>query len=129
MIEDRSKFDEIVKACPILFGGKDSYYCECCLGWFKPLKTLFVAMEAHLKTLDPEVYDSDSDRRLVAQVKEKYGGLRCYMNWEDETMEQLINKAEEECIKTCEICGEPGKPGDRGWIQTLCDKHTKKKTK
>jgi hypothetical protein len=130
MIEDRSKFDEIVKACPIVFGGQDSYRFECQSGWYEPLKTLFVAMEAHLKTLDPsayaynhEPYPDEPLRCLVAQVKEKFGGLRCYMNWQDETMAALIREAELACWKTCEVCGEPGETRELGWRQTLCDTH------
>lgn len=56
------------------------------------------------------------------QVKEKFGGLRFYMNYYVEEIEELINEAEEKSYKTCERCGAPGKSREGGWIITLCDK-------
>lgn len=74
----------------------------------------------------------------VAQVKEKFGGLRFYPeNYKKDYVGQSIHEsrfykriaeAEQLSLKTCEVCGEPGVPGNAngGWILTLCDKHNKK---
>lgn len=59
--------------------------------------------------------------RDLHQVKEKFGGLRFYVGESTDEMEQRITKAEEECEKTCENCGQPGTQNERGWIKTLCD--------
>lgn len=75
-----------------------------------------------------------SDHIKVAQVKEKFGGLRFYIDVagdEDvvpyETVKEiysLISKAESESFKICEVCGEPGSTeGATSWITTKCSKH------
>jgi hypothetical protein len=69
----------------------------------------------------------------VEQVKEKFGGLRVYLDYGDPTertaaeaacielAEDLIELHEEEFYRTCEYCGQPGWPRDGGWVKTLCD--------
>ena len=63
----------------------------------------------------------------VAQIKEKFGGLRYYTGginrlYADEVYE-LISEYEELSYKTCDICGKEGKLRQTGWISTLCDFH------
>lgn len=55
------------------------------------------------------------------QVKEKFGGLRFYMNYYVEDLEDLISEAESQSYNICEKCGKPGKSREGGWIVTLCD--------
>lgn len=65
----------------------------------------------------------------VHQVKEKFGGLRVYMNYSPspgkpnmDRAETLIREAEKKCLVTCEVCGKPGKNQAVGtWWQTVCD--------
>ena len=58
----------------------------------------------------------------VIQVKEKFGGLRFYINEGTDEIHQRIGEAELESMKTCEITGKPGKlRTDIGWYRTLCD--------
>ena len=60
---------------------------------------------------------------VASQVKEKFGGLRFYIQSGSEKVYELIDEAEAESYKTCENCGESGKPNEEGyWIKTLCDK-------
>jgi hypothetical protein len=60
----------------------------------------------------------------VAQVKEKYGGLRFYYDYGDEFIAGLVEMAEIWAERTCEVCGEKGSlRGDLPWIRTLCDEH------
>ena len=61
--------------------------------------------------------------RQVCQVKEKFGGLRFYINSAPEKVYDLISKAEKKSYEICEVCGEPGEMRSGGWILTLCDKH------
>jgi hypothetical protein len=58
----------------------------------------------------------------VIQVKEKFGGLRFYINEGTSEIHQRIAKAEIESMKICEVTGKPGKlRTDIGWYRTLCD--------
>lgn len=65
---------------------------------------------------------------VAAQVKEKFGGLRFYIeptikNGKFEKACALIREAESLSYETCEICGASGaKPRKGGWIRTLCGK-------
>lgn len=63
----------------------------------------------------------------ASQVKEKFGGLRFYTWNSNDKAENLIDKAENDSYKICEICGNSGKPNNDGWISTLCDSCRDKK--
>jgi hypothetical protein len=57
----------------------------------------------------------------IAQIKEKFGGLRYYVDAVGEEAWKLIESAEGESYETCQNCGEPGESQNiRGWYQTLC---------
>jgi predicted HicB family RNase H-like nuclease len=65
--------------------------------------------------------------RECARIKEKFGGLRFYIGGTpDETYKAIhdaIDEAEAESLRTCEECGEPGRPTTKGWIKTRCPEH------
>ena len=61
--------------------------------------------------------------REICQIKEKFGGLRFYINEGSEDIFNRIRLAEDASYLTCEVCGEPGTPRAGGWITTLCDEH------
>ena len=44
----------------------------------------------------------------MLQVKEKFGGLRFYANYNNEATSSLIEAAAIESFYTCEVCGRPG---------------------
>jgi len=60
----------------------------------------------------------------AAQVKEKFGGLRFYVDILDDSVREevykYVNEAEAEAAKTCEICGKPGLLYSGGWLVTRC---------
>ena len=59
----------------------------------------------------------------VLQVKEKFGGLRFYVNSATEEMYRLISEAESQSYEICEECGKPGTLSQKikgGWMKTLC---------
>ena len=58
-----------------------------------------------------------------AQIKEKFGGLRFYLDYTSPALDARIDQAETESLRTCEVCGAPGKRGGSGWISTRCDAH------
>jgi hypothetical protein len=60
----------------------------------------------------------------VCQVKEKFGGLRFYINNASNEVHDRITQTENLSYQICEICGESGKlRTDIGWYLTLCDEH------
>lgn len=59
----------------------------------------------------------------IMQIKEKYGGLRFYYAPLDDEVDAMVDAAEEQSQRTCEVCGEHGMLRDGGWLQTLCDEH------
>jgi hypothetical protein len=67
-------------------------------------------------------YTDDQGRTFrPVQIKEKFGGLRVYLNGETPEMTAAIIEAERKSFETCEQCGAPGKLRRGGWISTLCD--------
>jgi len=66
----------------------------------------------------------------VIQVKQKFGGLRFYIDEGSDEMHKLIIEAERKSYETCEKCSEKGKARrDIGWHLTLCDEHYQEKIK
>ncbi len=60
---------------------------------------------------------------VAVQVKEKFGGLRFYVQAATDKHYSYITFAESMSYHTCEECGAPGKRYTDGWHQTLCDIH------
>ena len=60
---------------------------------------------------------------VAVQVKEKFGGLRFYVNGATDKHWNYISVAESMSYRTCEECGNPGKTYTDGWHRTLCDIH------
>ena len=90
-------------------------------GWFNLIRELCVKLDKNNQARK----ERGQPVIEATQVKEKFGGLRFYATNLDEHASVAIQEAEEESIRICEVCGEPGKPGGRGWIKTLCEKHRK----
>jgi hypothetical protein len=62
--------------------------------------------------------------KQICQVKEKFGGLRFYINTGSDEIFKRIHLAENQSYEICETCGEKGEMRtDLGWYSTLCNKH------
>jgi hypothetical protein len=62
--------------------------------------------------------------KQTVQIKEKFGGLRFYINSASEEVHNRISEAEKLSYKVCEECGEEGElRQDLSWWTTLCDTH------
>lgn len=83
--------------------------CSTCEGWWPILDRLVV-----------DLFALGWDGQ-VRQIKEKFGGLRVYVGATSEAIEARINRATEESLGTCEICGDPGTTAGPGWVKTHCD--------
>jgi hypothetical protein len=62
---------------------------------------------------------------VAVQVKEKFGGLRFYVQAATDKHYNYINFAESMSYKICEVCGSPGERYTDGWHTVLCDEHAK----
>jgi len=94
---------------------------ECSDGWFDLINNLCECIQTYTD-------NNKIKQPRVVQVKEKFGGLRYYVENTDSTIQGMIWFAEDLSFKICEVCGEKGKLKEiRRWYQTLCDKHAKEK--
>ncbi len=105
----------------------------CCdSGWYTIIDELCSSIENHIENENWSRHykkergelptDAPNFPQIEAtQVKEKFGGLRFYVNHYDDYIRGLIDMAESMSLRTCETCGNPGKPNEDGWIITLCD--------
>ena len=116
---DKDLEQKLVEKYPNLYkeyGGDITQTCmglgfTCGNGWFDLIDKLSEKLEKY--------------GVVAAQVKEKFGGLRFYINpiKSDKSKEirDLINEAEQQSYKICEKCGNPGNVRGGRWISTLCD--------
>jgi len=113
--------DRLRKDFPKLFGATPT---SICLGWHSLIYSLSNDLYKIIEKLP------DGERYRVAQIKEKFGGLRYYMDCETPEMTRLIQKAEGRSYKICEWCGDPGyQETHNWWIKTLCKAcHEKRKS-
>jgi len=72
--------------------------------------------------LKPILEQAVKEDAHIAQVKEKFGGLRIYAYDGSDELMNMIDVAENASYKICEYCGEPGVPRAGSWTKTLCDK-------
>lgn len=75
-----------------------------------------------VKTLIEDLIQLGWDKQ-ICQVKQKFGGLRFYINDGSKEVFNKITEAEKKSYEICEKCGETGSPTKGGWITTLCDLH------
>lgn len=115
---DKEKMDEFLQSIGGLKNGfmlesnpiTDSHFFEVEGGWFPLIKDLIT-----------DLIDLGWNKE-VCQVKEKFGGLRFYINGGTDVMFYRIHKAETESLKICEITGKIGElRTDLSWWRTLSD--------
>jgi hypothetical protein len=87
-------------------------------GWFTLVDTLCATIDWHIQNHVPEELRPSI---FVAQVKEKFGTLRFYMEQSTPYIDGAIAIAEQMSSHICEQCGNPAKTRGGGWIKTECD--------
>lgn len=108
--------EKLVKKYPNLYKDRYGDMRQTCMVWGFPGDGWYKIIDELSAKLEPLGC-------VAVQVKEKFGGLRFYIGNGSELAYDYINLAEEESLKTCELCGEAGKPDNtKYWIRTLCDK-------
>ena len=117
LFQDKNKPDTETMIC---------YGCSCLDGWYQ--------------LLDECLFKLDKYPIKLSQVKEKFGELVIYYDFENENEDtedakniNIINEISDtiegyrnKSITICEICGNSGGLTTRGgWFQTLCHSHRK----
>ena len=102
-------------------------------GWWVIVDKLMGQIQWHIdNSIKGNKWDLENDKTdvrpiipqvTVAQIKEKFGGLRFYYDGGDEYIHGLVSMAESWADIACEECGGIGERRSGGWIRTLCDKH------
>ena len=110
----------MVEAYPKMFGGKYGGFA-CGEGWWSIIELLCSNIQHHIDWKNKKTMIVPQVN--VAQIKEKFGGLRFYYDGGDEYISGLVSMAESWAACSCETCGTPGERREGGWIRTLCDTH------
>ena len=96
-------------------------------GWWPIIESLCANIQSHVdwKQEQKEKYGRGEGctQVTVAQIKEKFGGLRFYYDGGNDTVDGMVRMAESWAARSCEECGKPGTSRSGGWIRTLCDEH------
>ena len=100
---------------------------ECGDGWYALLDTACNLIQQHIDWRNKVAKTPEDmvDQVVAEQVKEKFGGLRFYVNGGDQYTGGVIDACESMSTKTCEQCGSPGKVRGSSWFYTSCDEHSK----
>jgi hypothetical protein len=120
-LEEYEKFEkDLATKYPEMY---ENVYCGISIspGWYKIVDLLSQSIYSHYKWKIQQGKATEFPK--VAQIKEKFGGLRFYTDGSDEYTSGLIRMAEAWCDNTCEQCGVVGTRRSGGWIRTLCDAH------
>lgn len=114
---DSNWYTPIIAKYPMLFKKID--YLQCDKGWSTLIDNLSDVIETYIKFSAPE---DIKDKLYAVQVKQKFGGLRFYMNQETPYINGAISLAERQSSRICETCGNPGSQrNNKGWVVVMCN--------
>ena len=124
MNNEFEKYDAFAKQMeerfPKMFANPYGGFC-CGEGWWSIIELLCSNIQHHI---DWQNKQSEVVTQVtVAQIKEKFGGLRFYYDGGDDEIRGMVRIAEAWASRSCEECGALGKSRQGGWIKTLCDTH------
>ena len=98
-------------------------YYECGDGWIPLIEEAKTIIAKYNQKLKEE--DLDAEPLEFIQIKEKWGGLRIYLNYYVQEIADQIYELESKSLNICEHCGtnkNVKRDWTHGWIMTLCDK-------
>ena len=109
----------IVQPDPALKRNLMAWGFMCGQGWYSLIEELLDKLQA--------IENKQHIGLEVTEVKEKFGGLRVYVNTGNDTIWNLIDEYGRKSFHICEHCGKPGSLiKNYGWLITLCDECQKK---
>ena len=105
-------FDQNTGENPFKFRG-----FEIDIGWVPLVRQMVLKLEAQEK-----LENRSPDKPVkCAQIKEKFGLLRCYLLNTSEAMQEIVHEFESRSATVCESCGAPGKLYYEGWHHVKCE--------
>jgi len=120
-----SQYDCFAADYPLTFWKKPLCGFSLPKGWETLLSELCFQIEQHIRYLPSFRGESlpEEKKFRVVQVKSKFGGLRFYVNDEDDYIAGLITMAEALSYHICEDCGATAEKyiNDDNWTMTLCE--------
>lgn len=142
------KEDKIFEKYPKLFAQRHLPITQSCMGWGLShgegwngiIDNLCGEIQKHLEDLEskgykvlncnetPETPETPHIYQVeFTQIKSKFGMLRIYYDGGDESISDMVDRAEEKSAKTCEQCGDPANLERLGyWLETMCEPCKKK---
>jgi hypothetical protein len=140
MTEDLDK--KLCEKYPKIFKMRNASMQETCMcwgfehgnGWYDIIDSACKNIQHHVDwkrkqssydVMTQEEFDEEH-QPVAVQVKEKFGGLRFYVDNCDDYVRGVISMAETMSYKTCEECGSHGAKRSGAWVRTLCDGCNKK---
>ena len=94
----------------------------CGDGWYTLIDTMCGNIQNHVEHVNRSKSEEEHVICEATQVKEKWGGLRFYVQESDDFIKGIINLAESMSYTICSKCGNKAiNQKNRGWIYTMCD--------
>lgn len=105
---------QLFERYPKIFEHRERLWCRD--GWFDLIDALCGRLQ--------EISDRTGSKVVARQVKEKFGGLRFYVDGATPEHDNAIAEAEAASHRTCEVCGKPGEiKVASGYVQCRCPAH------
>jgi hypothetical protein len=106
---------------PLIMAERRLGAMQTAMCWGYLLDSAMHLVQSHIDMINRRGYNIE--QVVFEQVKEKFGMLTIYHRGGNAYTDGVLRMAEEMSRHTCEECGDIGYPNDKGWIQTLCEKH------
>lgn len=123
---------KLYKKHPHIFEQKDLPMSQTCMcwgidtgdGWYDLINCLCFVIDNYMENEQSQAKlekRKPCDYIQAVQVKEKFGGLRFYINYNLPEISGAISMAEQMSYYICENCGSTETVTQtQGWIKTLC---------
>lgn len=111
---------------PLIFAQRHAPMTATAMCWgFACEDGWYSLVDALCEELQRATSNGDGSQVVAKQVKQKYGGLRFYVDGASEDQIALINFAEVLSLRMCEVCGALGTLDERPnvWMTTRCFEH------
>ena len=113
---------KIIKKFPKIFQMVESTPQESCMHWGLCIGDgWYWIVDKLCKSLQYDTDKNGYNQVVATQVKEKFGGLRFYVDEASEGQYEVIHFVESLTYDICETCGSTKDVGQTGgWIKTMC---------